>query len=116
MVIALFEISQRKLAREGTRLLDKVREVGCKDVHSIRNFPRVTALANGNPGRKLLSRRQDVCTGAGAVAGDAPARSISIDILKCAHLRPRDVAWGCHLMEIGYSSQGPNQVSRGVYA
>jgi hypothetical protein len=40
MVIALFEISQRKLAREGTRLLDKVREVGCKDVHSIRDFPR----------------------------------------------------------------------------
>ena len=110
MVIALFEISQRKFVRVTTRLLGKVREVGCNDVHSIRNFPRVTALANGNPGRKLLSRRRDVCIGAAAVAGDAPARSISIEILKCAHLRPRDVAWGCHMMEIRYSSQG-NQVS-----
>jgi hypothetical protein len=40
VVIALFEISQRKLVRGGTRLLDKVREVGCKDAHSIRDFPR----------------------------------------------------------------------------
>ena len=40
MVIALFEISQRKFVRVTTRLLGKVREVGCKDVHSIRDFPR----------------------------------------------------------------------------
>ena len=77
-----------------------VREVGCKDVHSIRDSRGVTALANGNAGRKLLSRRRDVCIGSVAVAGDAPARSISIEILKCAHLRPRDVAWGVHLMEL----------------
>jgi hypothetical protein len=44
------------------------------------------------------------------VAGDAPARSTSIEILKCAHLRPRDVACGCHMMEIGYSPR-TNQVS-----
>jgi hypothetical protein len=34
------------------------------------------------------------------VAGDAPARSISIGTLKCAHLRPRNVAWGFHMMEL----------------
>jgi hypothetical protein len=66
----------------------------------------VTALDNGNPGRKLLSRRRVVCIGAAAVASDAPARSISIEILKCAHLRPRDVAWGFHMMELG-TRQGP---------
>jgi hypothetical protein len=60
MVIALFEISERKLARGGTRLLDKVREVGCKDMLSIRDFPR----RHASPPWLMSIQAESCCQGA----------------------------------------------------